>query len=191
MQERWVVVTALRVADQQRVRRLLIPVVAGMVVAADQVSKTWALHHVPALGGRHIFGPVWLVLTFNSGAAFSLGRGVQPVVETVVIVLVVWLLALSRRASRIATLPTAIGLGLLLGGAIGNLSDRVLRHHHGAVIDFVDALRVGTHDWWPVFNVADASIVVGVLTVVLSYVRRPTGRAGGADSAPGDPVHDG
>jgi len=161
-------------------------------VAADQTSKTWALHHVPAVPGRHIFGPVWLVLTFNSGVAFSLGQGAQPVVEAVVIVLVVWLLAVSRRASQVSTLPTAVGLGLLLGGALGNLTDRVVRHNHGAVIDFVDAVRIGTHDWWPVFNVADASIVVGVLIVVASYVHRPVG--GGRGLAVGhhdDEVRDG
>ena len=76
--------------------------------------------------------------------------------------LVVWLLVFSRRASRAASLPLAVGLGLLLGGAAGNLTDRVFRHNHGAVIDFIDPARIGSRDWWPVFNVADAAIVVGV-----------------------------
>ena len=66
----------------------------------------------------------------------------------------------------------AVGLGLLLGGAAGNLTDRVFRHNHGAVIDFIDAARFGSRDWWPVFNVADAAIVVGVVILVLSYRRR-------------------
>jgi len=179
VQERRPVVTTLTGAGRRNGRRLLIPVVAAIVVAADQTSKTWALHHVPAMPGRHIFGPLWLVLTFNSGVAFSLGRGAQPVVEAVVIVLVVWLLAASRRASQVATLPMALGLGLMLGGALGNLADRVVRHNHGAVIDFVDAIRIGTHDWWPVFNVADASIVVGVVILVASYARRPAGAGRG------------
>ena len=69
----------------------------------------------------------------------------------------------------------AVGLGLLLGGAAGNLADRVFRHNHGAVIDFIDAARVGTRDWWPVFNVADAAIVVGVVILLLCYRRRPCG----------------
>jgi signal peptidase II len=145
--------------------------VAALVVVADQTSKTWALHHLQ-LSERHVLGPIWLVLTFNSGAAFSLGRGVTPIVEAVVVVLVVWLVVFSRRAGRAASTPVAVGLGLLLGGATGNLIDRVFRHHHGAVIDFIDALRIGTHDRWPVFNVADAAIVVGVLILVLSYARR-------------------
>jgi signal peptidase II len=146
--------------------------VAVLVVVADQASKTWALHQ-PV---RHILGPVWVWPTTNSGAAFSLGRGVTPIVAAVVVVLVAWLLVFSRRAGREASAPMAVGLGLLLGGAAGNLIDRVFRHHHGAVIDFIDALRIGTHDWWPVFNVADASIVIGVFILVLSYARRSARR---------------
>ena len=181
MQERRAVVTALSTRARLSARQLLIPAVAIAVLAADQATKTWALHHVPpAPGGRHVIGPLWWVLTFNTGAAFSLGRGVTPFIEAVVIVLVVWLLVFSRRASRAATLPTAIGLGLLLGGAAGNLTDRLFRHNHGAVIDFIDAVRVGSRDWWPVFNVADAAIVVGVIILILSYRRRP----GGDPSAP-------
>jgi signal peptidase II len=155
-------------------RRLLIPGVAALVVIADQASKTWALHHLPP--DRH------LVLTFNSGAAFSLGRGVTPIVEAIVVVLVVWLLVFSRRASRVASVPQAVGLGLLLGGAAGNLIDRVFRHHHGAVIDFIDAVRVGSRDWWPVFNVADAAIVVGVIILIWSFARRSSRRTASGDA---------
>ena len=162
-------------------RRLLIPSVAAVVVVVDQVTKTWALDH--AQYGRHVVGPIWLALTFNSGAAFSLGRGVTPVVEAVVVVLVVWLLASSRRASQAASVPRMIGFGLLLGGAIGNLIDRVFRHHGGAVIDFIDAVRIGTRSWWPVFNVADSAIVVGVVVLLATYLKsaRPGAGADGAD----------
>jgi signal peptidase II len=98
------------------------------------------------------------------------------VVEAIVVALVVWLLAFSGRANRSANPGVAVGLGLLLGGAAGNLIDRVFRHipgYPGAVIDFVDAARIGTRDWWPVFNVADASIVLGVVILVVCYLRRP------------------
>jgi signal peptidase II len=173
MQERRVVVAALTIARRLRSGRLLIPVVAAAVVVVDQITKTWALHHVPAVGGRHVVGPVWLLLTFNSGAAFSVGRGVTTLVEGVVVALVAALVIFSRRASGGASVPVAIGLGLLLGGAAGNLVDRLVRHNHGAVIDFIDAVRIGTHDWWPVFNVADAAIVVGVALLVLAYSHRP------------------
>jgi signal peptidase II len=182
VQERRVVVTALSLASGRRARQLLIPAVAVAVLVVDQASKTWALHHVPpAPGGRHLIGSLWLVLTFNSGAAFSLGRGVTPFVEAIVIVLVVWLLVFSRRAGRDASVPLAVGLGLLLGGAAGNLADRVFRHNHGSVIDFIDAARFGTRDLWPVFNVADAAIVVGVVVLVLAYRRRPAGPADSSD----------
>jgi signal peptidase II len=172
VQERRVVVTALTTARRFHRRGLLIPVVAAAVIVADQITKTWALHHVPASPGRHVLGPVWLVLTFNTGAAFSLGRGVTPVVEGVVVVLVALLVVFSGRAGRAASAPLAAGLGLLIGGAASNLIDRVFRHNSGAVIDFIDALRIGNRDRWPVFNVADAAIVVGVVILVLSYPRR-------------------
>jgi signal peptidase II len=169
LQERRTVVTPLTAPHRLLGRRLLIPVVAAAVIVADQMTKTWALHQIPPSPGRHVVGPVWLNLTFNRGAAFGLGHGVTPVVEAVVVVLVAWLVFFGRRASRAASLPVAIGLGLLIGGAAGNLIDRLFRHNRGAVIDFIDAVRVGSHDWWPVFNVADASIVVGVVIIVLAY----------------------
>ena len=144
--------------------------IAGLVVAADQVTKTWALHHAAA--GRHVIGPLWLVLTFNSGAAFGLGSGVTPVVEALAVLLVVGLALAGRRARfRVGWVGLA-GLGLVLGGAVGNLADRVLRHNHGAVIDFIDAARIGHRDWWPVFNVADAAIVVGAALLVIGASRR-------------------
>lgn len=162
MQERRPLVAAVSPA-----RRLAIPAVAAVVVAADQVTKTWALHGLTAYSARHVAGPVNLLLTYNRGAAFSLGTGVTPILEAGVIVFVVALLAFTRRASRTASAPVVAGLGLLLGGAVGNLCDRVLRHvpgHPGAVIDFIQAVS-----WWPVFNVADASIVVGVAVLALAY----------------------
>jgi signal peptidase II len=86
-----------------------------------------------------------------------------------VVVLVVALLGLGGRASRTASRPATMAMGLLLGGAIGNLTDRLVRHHHGAVIDFID-LR-----WWPVFNLADASITIGaVLWIAVGLRTRPT-----------------
>ena len=140
-------------------RRALILLVAAAVVAVDQATKTWALHH--ASSPRHIIWTLRLAVTLNSGSAFGLWRGASPLIIAGAILLVVVLLGLGRTASRTANLPAAIAMGLLLGGALGNLSDRLFRHHHGAVIDFVD-LR-----WWPVFNVADACITIGALLLVL------------------------
>lgn len=156
--------------------------IAGAVTAADQVSKTWALHH--ANSPRHVVWTLWFDLTFNRGAAFGLGRGVTPLVEIGVFAVVAGLVLFGRRAARGTGWPVTIALGLILGGAAGNLGDRFFRHiptHPGAVIDFIAAARVGQHDWWPVFNVADSSIVVGVVMIVAFYAldRRPKAETNG------------
>ena len=142
---------------------LLLPVLAGVVVVVDQVSKTWALHHFSERP-RHIFWTLRLAVTFNSGAAFSIGRGVTPLFVAAAVIMVV-VLAVAGRRDR--SLVSATALGLVLGGALGNLVDRLVRHHGGAVIDFID------FRWWPVFNVADSCIVVGAILLALTgWVRR-------------------
>jgi len=140
------------------------PVVAGLVVAvvaADQATKTWALHH---LGDHsiHVWWTLRLSLSFNSGIAFGLAQGFTPLLVGIVVVVVVALLGLGR---SVTTPATAVALGLVLGGALGNLADRLLRHHGGAVIDFIDL------GWWPVFNLADAAITCGAALLVLRGMR--------------------
>jgi signal peptidase II len=144
----------------------VIILVAVAVVLVDQVTKSWALDNLTV--PRHVTGSIYLVLTFNKGAAFSLGTGISPIVEAVVIVLVVALIGFSDRMSASAPLWTSVALGLLLGGAIGNLSDRLIRNipfHSGSVVDFIQLVT-----WWPVFNVADAAIVLGVALLALFYL---------------------
>jgi signal peptidase II len=148
-------------------RRAIIVALAVVVVAVDQATKTWALHD--AVEPRHVIWTLRLALTFNSGAAFGLGRGKTTIFVLGAVALVVVLVGLGRRASRTASLPAVIAMGLLLGGALGNLTDRVIRHHHGAVIDFIDL------QWWPVFNVADACITIGALLLVLTGLRHGSG----------------
>jgi signal peptidase II len=153
-------------------RGILVLVVAAVVVGLDQVTKTWAEDHLGparAPSGRHLVGTLWLKLTYNSGAAFGIGAGVTPVVVAVVIILVAALVVFGGRASRRAGGTTLTGIGLLLGGAVGNLTDRVFRHLGGQVVDFVDIARVGSRSWWPIFNLADAAIVVGAVVMVLSW----------------------
>ncbi len=150
----------------------MVAVLAAVVVVADQATKTWALHH--AAGLHHVVGTLYLRLDYNAGAAFSLGTGIGPVLEVVAAVLVAVLVLASRRVSRDAPLAGAVGLALLLGGAVGNLADRLLRHipgNPGAVVDFVDIARIGHHDWWPIFNLADAAITVGAGLLVIAFVR--------------------
>jgi signal peptidase II len=171
-----------------RRHRLLSLSVAAVVIAADQVTKSWALHlpettigGEPAFG-RHIVGSLYLDLTFNSGAAFGLGRGVTPIVEGVVVVLVAALLLAGRRASRRPGSGASIGLGLIVGGALGNLTDRIFRHHGGAVIDFFNVAQVNNHEYWPVFNVADSCIVVGAIVLAYQMSRVTVPGAPGRDT---------
>ena len=141
---------------------------AAAVVLADQLSKWWAVDRL-SRGPINIVGSVRLALTHNSRGAFGLGSGVVPMVVLAVVALVVVVFVVGRSVDRMAV---AVALGLVLGGAVGNLGDRVFRSPgfgRGSVIDFVD-LR-----WWPVFNVADAAITIGcVLLVLLSFGRART-----------------
>jgi signal peptidase II len=149
-------------------------VVAVVVVAVDQLTKSWAVHRL-ANGQIHVIWKLDLVLTYNSGSAFSLAQGWAPEIGAVAVIIVVVLLGVVRKLrSRVL----AAAIGLVVGGALGNLTDRVVRGHHGAVVDFI-ALH-----FWPTFNVADSCIVVGSL-----WAAALLWRSGSPASAPaGDPV---
>jgi signal peptidase II len=131
------------------------------VVTIDQITKTWALRAL-ADGPIHVFWTLRFNLSFNSGLAFSLGPGLTTWITFAAILLVGGLLIVSR---RVTSMPMAIALGLVLGGALGNLADRLVRGHGGAVIDFID------FQWWPVFNVADMAITIGALLLVIAGFR--------------------
>ncbi len=133
------------------------------VVTADQLTKWWAVTRL-SQGPIHVIGTLDFELTRNTGASFSLFQGKAFVVIPVALVLVGVLLVMAWRAP---TTGRAAILGLILGGALGNLADRFFRDDHGAVVDFV-ALH-----FWPTFNVADASIVVGCVLLLISLIRRP------------------
>lgn len=139
---------------------------SAVVVALDQLSKWWALHSLQPAGMPHEVIPGFLnwTLAFNRGAAFSFladGAGWQRwffVALAVVIsaVLVVWLERTPRRDWR-----TAAPLGFIIGGAIGNLIDRL---HAAQVTDFI---QVYFRQWsYPVFNLADCAITVGAVMLI-------------------------
>jgi signal peptidase II len=133
-------------------------------VAADQLTKEWALRAL-ADGPIAVVWTLRLALTFNTGASFSIGRG-RSAIFTLAAIVVVSVLIASIRGLR--SVGTAVAMGLVVGGALGNLTDRVARHHGGGVIDFID------FQWWPVFNVADACIFCGAaLLIVLSFRSPP------------------
>jgi signal peptidase II len=143
-----------------------------LVVVADQVTKAWVsgalrpYELVPVIDG--FFN---LTLAFNTGAAFSFlaqGGGWQRwllsgLAVVVAIVLVVWLTRLDRSERW-----TAAALSLVIGGAVGNLLDRL---RFGHVVDFLDFYLGSWH--WPAFNVADSAITVGVAILLLASFRRP------------------
>ncbi len=125
------------------------------MVAADLVTTWLALDHIHEVS--HAWGPFGFALTFNSGFAFSLfsGRAVA-----VTVLLCVGVLVLGVVVSRVRTVPLAVGGGLVLGGALGNLVERVFGSHGGRVPDFI------TLDYWPTFNLADACVTIGVVIVI-------------------------
>ena len=145
-----------------RRRTALVVAVAATVVALDQLTKTWAVN---ALATRDIdlFWTLRFHLEHNRGPAFSLGFGSGGVVAILAIVVVIVFLVLGRSVN---TKLGVLSLGLVLGGAFGNLIDRAFREGSGflggAVIDFIDA------QWWPVFNVADMAITVGGVLLVFT-----------------------
>jgi signal peptidase II len=133
--------------------------IAAVVLVADRITTSLALHHLH--DARHVWGPFGLALTFNSGFAFSLFSG-RAVVVTVFLCIGVAVLAVI--VARVRTIPLAIGGGLVLGGALGNLSERMFGGHGGQVPDFV------TLSHWPTFNVADACVTIGVIVVVVALL---------------------
>ena len=144
-----------------RRRTGLLLLVAAGILLLDQLTKAWALTAL-ADGPIDLIGSIRLNLTYNRAGAFGLGGALVPFLAVAALGLVVALAASGTTTRRPAL---ALAVGLVLGGALGNLADRVFRGDgllDGAVIDFVD-LRV-----WPVFNVADAAITCGCILLLLA-----------------------
>lgn len=159
-----------RVQDRRTVtplsRRTSAAVIVGAAVASvivDQITKSIAEHSLADGPVGLIFG-ARLVLTYNSGAAFSVGAGRSAVFTVLASVTICALTAYALWSRH--RLAQAIAFGLIIGGAAGNLVDRLLRANGGRVIDFVEVAR-----WWPVFNWADSSLFCGVaLLLLLSFL---------------------
>lgn len=140
--------------------------VTGAVVALDQLSKAWVLKALPEFQPVPVIDGFWnWYRTYNTGAAFSFlsdAGGWQKYFFVLLAVaistlLVLWLARTPRRDWR-----TALPYALVIGGAMGNVIDRL---QHGHVIDFIQ-WYVGNH-FWPAFNVADAAIVAGAVGIAL------------------------
>jgi len=135
--------------------------IAALVVAADQITKSLAVADL-ANHSVHVLGPFSFRLAYNTGVAFSVGTGLTG---PIIIVAVALVLAIAWMARGVPTMTAAIAFGLVLGGAIGNLCDRLFRSHHGAVVDFIYTR------FWPTFNVADSCIVVGCFLLAVTFAR--------------------
>ncbi|PRZ31678.1 signal peptidase II [Antricoccus suffuscus] len=149
---------------------MLLLVVGAVALLLDILTKVLVvatLSDQPPL--RLLGGAVYFTLARNSGAAFSLGTG-MTIVFTLLALIVV--LVIVRTARKLYSRGWAISLGLVLGGALGNLVDRMFRHpgpFRGAVIDFISVFDPWGRTW-PIFNLADSAIVVGgVLAVILAF----------------------
>ena len=139
--------------------------IALVVVAVDQLTKHWAVTSLGADREIELFWTLQLNLGFNNGMAFGQAQGFGPVIAVVATLVIVYLLVtLRRESSRMST----IGMGLLIGGAAGNLIDRMFRGDdgflRGAVVDFIDL------QWFPIFNIADMAINIGAGLLILNSI---------------------
>ena len=156
-------------------RRPILLLISALVILADRLSKMWIVNRIrPGYDIPIIPGVFRLSHVLNTGAAFSLMENWPPnavriglITFSVIAAIIVF--ALLWRAGRTLTL-TSIALALILGGALGNLYDRVVFHH---VVDFLAVNIVHYH--WPDFNIADSAIVIGACLLLLEIFQpQPT-----------------
>lgn len=156
--------------------------VAVAVVVADQLSKWWATRALVD-GPIDVFWTLRFQLTSNTGMAFSQGQGWGPLIGLAAIAIVIALfISLARGIGDL----NWFGVGLIAGGAVGNVIDRLLRGEawlRGGVVDFID------FQWFPVFNLADASINIGVVVIIWTALRhRDPARAASGAASPEEEV---
>jgi signal peptidase II len=141
--------------------------VAAFVLAADAITKALVVAHLREDQPVHLIGNVLMLwLTRNPGAAFSVGTGETVVFTAIAFAVIVYI---ARTARKLYSLGWAIALGLLLGGAMGNLGDRIFRApglFRGDVVDWIAVTR-----YYPIFNLADSAIVCGGILTVLLAIR--------------------
>jgi signal peptidase II len=135
---------------------------AGAIVTIDQATKQAVVTSIPRGGSENVFFGLDLTNTRNTGVAFGALQG-GGLVVTLLIALSLGVLV-AYFALHAATPWLWLPVGMLIGGALGNLADRA---REGAVIDFIDPIA------WPAFNIADASIVLGVLALLYVLEGRP------------------
>jgi signal peptidase II len=162
----------------------------ALVLPLDQLTKQWAVQRF-AYGEVQPVIPGWLDWTHvrNPGGAFSFFADGDPSVRSAFfvgasLVAIAMLLLFFIKLPRESRL-TATALGVVLGGAVGNLIDRLI---HGEVIDWIDVHLTATYTW-PTFNVADSCIVVGVIVLLIETFFESTASDSSEDAAPARPSH--
>ena len=145
---------------------LIFGVVGVLVLGLDQVTKALALAHLTPGEPVNVIGSLLKFnLIRNSGAAFSLGSGYTPYISAVQIIVALGVIYLSR---RLGSAGWAVAFGLLFGGAVGNIIDRIVRDpspFHGHVVDFLQTPH------WAIFNVADMAVTSAAILLVIQTLR--------------------
>ena len=153
------------------------------VIVFDQITKWWALEELGSGRVIEIFWTLQFRLVRNTGIAFSQGEGLGPIFAVLIVVVVLFVV---RWGTQMQSKSTSLAVGLIVGGAIGNLIDRAFRSDagflKGGVVDFIDL------QWWPVFNIADAAIVVG--GAIMFWLGLKSTQEESGDSDISDPISD-
>ena len=148
---------------QRRIPSLSL-LIAAVVVGLDQLSKHWAVSQLNDGHTVHVLWTLQFNLAFNGGMAFGRGQGLGPIIGVIAtIVVVVLVLSLRRSDGKLSI----VAVGLIVGGAMGNIVDRLFREDawlHGRVVDFID------FQWFPIFNIADMCVNVGGGLLIVSYL---------------------
>ena len=137
-----------------------------LIVVLDQVTKILAVEKLEGREPVELFWTLQLNTTRNKGASFSLGTEYTSLLAVVALVAAIGIVYFSRTARS----PLELSLfGVVLGGVLGNVGDRIFRSSNGflngGVVDFID------FQWWPIFNVADMALVVGLPSLVILMLR--------------------
>ena len=147
-------------------RATLCLLIIASIIASDQLSKLWIRTHLAIGESTPLIGRLSLIHIRNTGSAFGLLANQTFLIIVISIAALLFILLFLRYISPTTTL-SIVAIGLLMGGALGNLIDRL---RFGSVTDFI-YFRLWGNFHWPAFNIADASIVVGVCLLIYSFYR--------------------
>ncbi|MEY4174414.1 MAG: signal peptidase [Actinomycetota bacterium] len=148
-------------SEAPRARLQLTALVVLFVVVVDQLTKHWAVTSLPGRDPVHVVWTLQWNLAFNSGMSFSKGKSLGVVIGFIALIVTAYVGWMVRRNT---SKSVAVAAGLVMGGALGNVVDRLFRNRawmRGSVVDFID------FQWFPIFNVADMAVNVGAALFVI------------------------